>query len=66
MPAALTGQPALTGWVYRFQKHTYQIFGVTVALLFIALVLYMRNVAGVVVPVVCAASSGSPVMAARL
>ncbi len=54
----LAGQPALTGWVYRFQKQTYQIFGVTCALLFIALVLYMRNVAGVVVPVVCAAMAG--------
>jgi predicted RND superfamily exporter protein len=51
----LAGQPTLTGWVYRFQKQTYQIFGVTIALLVIALVLYMRNIAGVVTPIVCAA-----------
>lgn len=51
----LAGQPTLTGWVYQFQKQTYQIFGVTIALLVVALVLYMRNIAGVVTPVVCAA-----------
>ena len=50
----LAGQPVLTGWVYRLQKQTYYIFGVTVAALIIALTLYMRNIAGVVTPVVCA------------
>ncbi len=50
----LAGQPALTGWVYRLQKQTYYIFGVTVAALVIALTLYMRNVAGVVTPIACA------------
>ncbi|WP_028474989.1 efflux RND transporter permease subunit [Nevskia ramosa] len=54
----LAGQPALTGWVYKFQHQTYMIFGVTIALLIIALVLYMRNVAGVVTPIVCAAMAG--------
>jgi len=51
----LAGQPVLTGWVYKLQKQTYSIFGVTVGALIIALVLYMRNVAGVVTPIVCAA-----------
>ena len=50
----LAGQPALTGWVYKLQKQTYSIFGVTLGLLVIALVLYMRNIAGVVMPIVCA------------
>jgi len=50
----LAGQPVLTGWVYKLQKQTYNIFGVTLALLTIALVLYMRNIAGVVTPIVCA------------
>jgi uncharacterized protein len=50
----LAGQPTLTGWVYQLQKQTYSIFGITLGLLVIALVLYMRNVAGVVMPVVCA------------
>ncbi|MEM7540001.1 MAG: MMPL family transporter [Pseudomonadota bacterium] len=50
----LAGQPSLTGWVYRLQKQTYYIFAVTVGALILALALYMRNVAGVVTPVVCA------------
>ncbi|MEQ8798970.1 MAG: MMPL family transporter [Salinisphaeraceae bacterium] len=44
------GQPMLTGWVYRYQFQMLLIFGVTLAALFIALFLYMRNVAGVVTP----------------
>ena len=50
----LAGQPALTGWVYKLQKQTYSIFGVTIGLLTVALILYMRNIAGVVTPIVCA------------
>ena len=50
----LAGQPALTGWVYRLQKQTYNIFAVTVAALILALILYMRNIAGVLTPVLCA------------
>ena len=34
--AHLAGQPALTGWVYRLQKQTYFIFGITLGLLVIA------------------------------
>ncbi|MGE0485507.1 MAG: RND family transporter [Gammaproteobacteria bacterium] len=54
----LAGQPVLTGWVYKLQKQTYFIFGITLGLLVIALVLYMRNVAGVVTPIACAAVAG--------
>lgn len=50
----LAGRPALTGWVYRLQKQTYKIFAVTVGALVIALILYMRNLAGVITPVICA------------
>ncbi|SER19587.1 hypothetical protein SAMN04488038_11943 [Solimonas aquatica] len=50
----VAGQPILTGWVYKLQKQTYKIFGVTLGLLTLALVLYMRNIAGVVMPIVCA------------
>jgi len=53
----LAGQPTLTGWVYKLQKQTYKIFGVTLGLLTIALILYMRNIAGVVTPIVCAATA---------
>ncbi len=54
----LAGQPALTGWVYRLQKQTYKIFTVTIVALIIALILYMRNIAGVVTPIVCAVVAG--------
>lgn len=54
----LAGQPTLTGWVYKLQKQTYKIFAVTVGALIIALVLYMRNFAGVVTPIICALVAG--------
>ncbi len=54
----LAGQPVLTGWVYKLQKQTYSIFGITLGLLVLALVLYMRNIAGVVTPIVCATVAG--------
>ena len=49
----LAGQPALTGWVFRYQMEMRWIFGVTLALLTLALIIYMRNVVGVVTPIVC-------------
>lgn len=52
------GLPTLTGWVYRLQKQTYAIFSVTLAVLVILLILYMRNVAGVLMPIICAATAG--------
>jgi uncharacterized protein len=54
----LAGQPALTGWVYRLQKQTYNIFAITVGALILALIFYMRNVAGVLTPVLCAVVAG--------
>ena len=51
----LAGEPVLTGWVYKLQKQTYFIFAVTIGLLLVALLFYMRNLAGVVTPVICAA-----------
>ncbi|MDA0820993.1 MAG: MMPL family transporter [Proteobacteria bacterium] len=54
----LAGQPALTGWVYKLQKQTYKIFSVTILALIIALMFYMRNIAGVVTPIVCALVAG--------
>lgn len=49
----LVGQPMLTGWVYKLQKQTYVIFGATLLLLVLALIFYMRNFAGVLVPIAC-------------
>ena len=54
----LAGQPTLTGWVYELQNQTYTIFCLTLGLLVFLLVLYMRNIAGVVMPVVCALTAG--------
>ncbi|MGR8920948.1 MAG: efflux RND transporter permease subunit, partial [Gammaproteobacteria bacterium] len=54
----LAGLPVLTGWVYKLQQQTYSIFAFTVGALVIALVLYMRNVAGVATPIICAAVAG--------
>lgn len=50
----VAGQPTLTGWVYKLQKQTYSIFGFTVGALMILLLFYMRNVAGVTTPIICA------------
>ncbi|MEH6639192.1 MAG: MMPL family transporter [Porticoccaceae bacterium] len=49
----VAGQPMLTGWVYFYEKEMLGIFGVTAAALLLSLVFYMRNIVGVVVPVVC-------------
>ena len=51
----LAGQPALTGWVYRFQSQIYSIFAITLGALVLSLVLYMRNTVGVVTPLVTSA-----------
>jgi hypothetical protein len=42
----------LTGWVYRYETQMLAIFAVTAAALLLSLVLYMRNVVGVVTPLV--------------
>lgn len=46
----MAGQPVLTGWVYHYEEQMLTIFGVTLAALIISLLIYMRNVAGVVGP----------------
>jgi predicted RND superfamily exporter protein len=54
----LAGLPVLTGWVYKLQKQTYTIFAATIGVLTLALIFYMRNIAGVVTPIVCALVAG--------
>ncbi|RLA43797.1 MAG: RND transporter [Gammaproteobacteria bacterium] len=49
----VAGQPMLTGWVYFYEKQMLLIFAVTGVALLLSLVLYMRNIVGVVVPLVC-------------
>ncbi|BAL24210.1 RND family transporter [Azoarcus sp. KH32C] len=48
----IAGWPMLTGWVYFFGSDTAKIFGVTLALMFGLLALHMRNVAGIVTPLI--------------
>ena len=48
----LAGQPALTGWVYEYESQMFKIFAVTLGALVLALALYMRNIVGVVTPIV--------------
>ncbi len=51
----MAGMPVLTGWVYRHEWQMLGIFGVTALALLLALVFYMRNVVGVVVPLITGA-----------
>ncbi|WP_208112129.1 efflux RND transporter permease subunit [Zavarzinia compransoris] len=51
----MAGMPALTGWVYRYQGQMVGIFAITGAALFLCLALYMRNLAGVLTPIVTSA-----------
>ena len=46
----IAGQPMLTGWVYSHEKAMLGIFAVTGGALLLSLILYMRNIAGVVTP----------------
>jgi len=48
----LAGQPALTGWVFQYQRQMIFIFGLTLVALVVALIAYMRNISGVVTPIV--------------
>ncbi|MES2681947.1 MAG: MMPL family transporter [Pseudomonadota bacterium] len=48
----LTGQPVLIGWVYQYERQMLLIFGVTIAALLVALALYMRNVVGLLTPII--------------
>jgi uncharacterized protein len=48
----VAGQPMLIGWVYQYERQMVRIFGVTLGALIIALALYMRNLVGVITPIV--------------
>ncbi|MAA73287.1 MAG: RND transporter [Salinisphaeraceae bacterium] len=48
----LAGQPALTGWVYRYEWEMAAIFALTILALVAALVFYMRNLVGVLTPII--------------
>jgi predicted RND superfamily exporter protein len=51
----MAGQPALTGWVYKYESQMLWIACITVGALILALILYMRNIVGVVTPIVTSA-----------
>jgi len=46
----MAGQPVLTGWVYNYESQMLFIFAATVGALLLSLILYMRNIVGVVAP----------------
>lgn len=48
----VAGQPTLTGWVYHYQSQVFWIAMLTIGALIVALMLYMRNIVGVVTPIV--------------
>ncbi|MBI2800620.1 MAG: MMPL family transporter [Gammaproteobacteria bacterium] len=47
----LAGQPVLIGWVYQYERQMIGIFAVTLGALILALALYMRNLVGVITPI---------------
>jgi predicted RND superfamily exporter protein len=51
----LAGQPVLTGWVYQYESQMLQIALITIGALVLSLFLYMRNVVGVVTPILTSA-----------
>lgn len=53
----LSGQPALIGWVYRFEWQMLALFTLALAALFLALIFYMRNVVGVLTPLITSATA---------
>lgn len=55
----VAGWPMLTGWVYHYGKDTAKIFAVTLGLMFICLLVVMRNTAGVLTPVIVSAISAA-------
>jgi len=54
----LAGQPVLIGWVYQYEWQMVMIFTVTLGALIGALILYMRNVVGVITPIITSATAG--------
>ncbi len=53
----LAGQPALIGWVYRYEWQMLGIFTVTIGALIAALCVYMRNLVGVLTPIITSATA---------
>lgn len=53
----LTGQPALIGWVYRYEWQMAAIFALALAALLLALIFYMRNIVGVLTPIITSATA---------
>ena len=54
----VAGFPIMTGWIYAFGGNTAKIFGLTLALMFAMLAFHMRNVSGIVGPLVVSVVSG--------
>ena len=54
----MAGQPVLIGWVYRYEWQMVGIFAVTLLVLIVTLALYMRNVVGVLTPILTSATAG--------
>lgn len=54
----LVGQPVLTGWVYRYEWEMIGIFSLTILALIAALFVYMRNVVGVLTPIITSTVAG--------
>jgi predicted RND superfamily exporter protein len=48
----VAGAPMLTGWVYTFETQMLGIFGITAIALIFSLIVYMRNLPGVITPIV--------------
>lgn len=48
----VAGFPIMTGWIYEFGANTARIAGLTLLLMFAALAFHMRNVSGIVAPVI--------------
>lgn len=48
----VAGFPTMTGWVYAFGANTAEIAALTLLLMFAALAFHMRNLSGIVVPVI--------------
>jgi len=48
----LAGQPVLIGWVYQYEREMIGIFAITLGALVVALMVYMRNLVGVITPIV--------------
>lgn len=53
----IAGQPTLIGWVYRYEWQMVGIFAVTLGLLIASLALYMRNMVGVLTPILTSATA---------